>query len=146
MEVIVNREGAGKLCIIVVYFNHSFIFFTCWFLSTGSQGSAGLSLYFNLTRRVCCPAGSRMLSSVASLEAPLICCLGPLIQYLQEFNLDRVLRSQRSGYVHVSWYTSPPSIATGKNLQTTSPPPFVIWVISLLVFARVHLTLPNASF
>lgn len=42
-----------------------------------------------------CPPGSRSLSSVASLESPVICCLGPLIQYLQEFNLERVLRSER---------------------------------------------------
>uniref|UniRef100_A0A3Q3X4V1 DNA mismatch repair protein MSH3 n=1 Tax=Mola mola TaxID=94237 RepID=A0A3Q3X4V1_MOLML len=40
--------------------------------------------------------GSRSLSTVASLESPLICCLGPLIQYLQEFNLERVLRNQSS--------------------------------------------------
>ncbi|KAK7934460.1 hypothetical protein WMY93_005356 [Mugilogobius chulae] len=37
---------------------------------------------------------SHSLSSVASLESPVICCLGPLIQYLQEFNLERVLRSE----------------------------------------------------
>lgn len=36
-----------------------------------------------------------MLSSVASLESPVICCLGPLVHYLQEFNLERVLRSER---------------------------------------------------
>lgn len=42
-----------------------------------------------------CPLGSRCLSSVASLESPVICCLGPLIQYLQEFNLERVLRNER---------------------------------------------------
>ncbi|XP_068167936.1 DNA mismatch repair protein Msh3 isoform X2 [Antennarius striatus] len=40
--------------------------------------------------------GSRSLSSVVSLESPVICCLGPLIQYLQEFNLERVLRSHSS--------------------------------------------------
>ncbi|XP_070689505.1 DNA mismatch repair protein Msh3 [Pempheris klunzingeri] len=40
--------------------------------------------------------GSRSLSSVASLESPVICCLGPLIQYLQDFNLERVLRSESS--------------------------------------------------
>ncbi|XP_054466759.1 DNA mismatch repair protein Msh3 isoform X3 [Anoplopoma fimbria] len=40
--------------------------------------------------------GSRSLSCVASLESPVICCLGPLIQYLQEFNLERVLRSESS--------------------------------------------------
>ncbi|KAM9393488.1 DNA mismatch repair protein Msh3 isoform 2-T2 [Pholidichthys leucotaenia] len=39
---------------------------------------------------------SRSLSSVASLESPVICCLGPLIQYLQEFNLERVLRNESS--------------------------------------------------
>uniref|UniRef100_A0A1A7XAS2 DNA mismatch repair protein n=1 Tax=Iconisemion striatum TaxID=60296 RepID=A0A1A7XAS2_9TELE len=39
---------------------------------------------------------SRSLSSVASLESPVICCLGPLIQYLQEFNLARVLRNESS--------------------------------------------------
>uniref|UniRef100_A0A8D3E1Z3 MutS homolog 3 (E. coli) n=1 Tax=Scophthalmus maximus TaxID=52904 RepID=A0A8D3E1Z3_SCOMX len=40
--------------------------------------------------------GSWSLSSVASMESPVICCLGPLIQYLQDFNLERVLRSERS--------------------------------------------------
>lgn len=40
--------------------------------------------------------GSRSLSSVASLESPVICCLGPLIEYLREFNLERVLRSESS--------------------------------------------------
>ncbi|XP_077943258.1 DNA mismatch repair protein Msh3 isoform X2 [Gasterosteus aculeatus] len=40
--------------------------------------------------------GSRSLSSVASLESPVVCCLGPLIQYLQEFNLERVLRAESS--------------------------------------------------
>ncbi|XP_061527988.1 DNA mismatch repair protein Msh3 isoform X1 [Phycodurus eques] len=40
--------------------------------------------------------GCHSLSSVASLESPVICCLGPLIQYLQEFNLERVLRSESS--------------------------------------------------
>uniref|UniRef100_A0A3Q2Q199 DNA mismatch repair protein MSH3 n=1 Tax=Fundulus heteroclitus TaxID=8078 RepID=A0A3Q2Q199_FUNHE len=37
---------------------------------------------------------SRSLSTVASFESPVICCLGPLIQYLQEFNLERVLRNE----------------------------------------------------
>uniref|UniRef100_A0A672ZI33 DNA mismatch repair protein MSH3 n=1 Tax=Sphaeramia orbicularis TaxID=375764 RepID=A0A672ZI33_9TELE len=32
--------------------------------------------------------GSHSLSAVVSLDSPVICCLGPLIQYLQEFNLD----------------------------------------------------------
>ncbi|XP_071339367.1 DNA mismatch repair protein Msh3 isoform X2 [Trachinotus anak] len=45
--------------------------------------------------------GARSLSSVASLESPVICCLGPLIQYLQEFNLERVLRSE-SSFLHLS--------------------------------------------
>ncbi|XP_068422970.1 DNA mismatch repair protein Msh3 [Clinocottus analis] len=40
--------------------------------------------------------GARSLSRVASLESAVICCLGPLIQYLQEFNLERVLRSESS--------------------------------------------------
>uniref|UniRef100_A0A667WY98 DNA mismatch repair protein MSH3 n=1 Tax=Myripristis murdjan TaxID=586833 RepID=A0A667WY98_9TELE len=39
--------------------------------------------------------GSRSLSSVASLESAVICCLGPLIQYLREFNLERVLSFRR---------------------------------------------------
>ncbi|KAF6730116.1 DNA mismatch repair protein Msh3 [Oryzias melastigma] len=39
---------------------------------------------------------SRSLGRVASFESPVICCLGPLIQYLQEFNLERVLRSESS--------------------------------------------------
>ncbi|XP_068559288.1 DNA mismatch repair protein Msh3 [Cebidichthys violaceus] len=53
----------------------------------------------NTTTEFYCHApekGSRSLSSVASLESPVICCLGPLIQYLQEFNLERVLRSESS--------------------------------------------------
>lgn len=41
------------------------------------------------------PPGCRSLSSVVSLESPVICCLGPLIQYLREFALERVLRSER---------------------------------------------------
>ncbi|XP_022622640.1 DNA mismatch repair protein Msh3 [Seriola dumerili] len=45
--------------------------------------------------------GARSLSSVVSLESPVICCLGPLIQYLQEFNLERVLRSE-SSFLHLS--------------------------------------------
>uniref|UniRef100_A0A4W5KPE9 MutS homolog 3 (E. coli) n=1 Tax=Hucho hucho TaxID=62062 RepID=A0A4W5KPE9_9TELE len=36
-------------------------------------------------------SGSRPLSSIASLESPVVCCLGPLIHYLTEFNLQRVL-------------------------------------------------------
>ncbi|XP_076005669.1 DNA mismatch repair protein Msh3 isoform X2 [Genypterus blacodes] len=40
--------------------------------------------------------GSHSLLSVVSLESPVICCLGPLIQYLSEFNLERVLRSDSS--------------------------------------------------
>ncbi|XP_034548204.1 DNA mismatch repair protein Msh3 isoform X2 [Notolabrus celidotus] len=40
--------------------------------------------------------GSRSLSMVASLDSVVICCLGPLIHYLQEFNLERVLRSESS--------------------------------------------------
>uniref|UniRef100_A0A7N8WWD7 DNA mismatch repair protein MSH3 n=1 Tax=Mastacembelus armatus TaxID=205130 RepID=A0A7N8WWD7_9TELE len=47
------------------------------------------------------PPDSRSLSSVASLESPVICCLGPLIQYLQEFSLERVLRSERYMQTHV---------------------------------------------
>ncbi|TKS78308.1 DNA mismatch repair protein [Collichthys lucidus] len=39
---------------------------------------------------------SRSLSTVASLDSPVICCLGPLIQYLQEFHLERVLGSESS--------------------------------------------------
>ncbi|XP_056232941.1 DNA mismatch repair protein Msh3 isoform X1 [Seriola aureovittata] len=44
---------------------------------------------------------ARSLSSVVSLESPVICCLGPLIQYLQEFNLERVLRSE-SSFLHLT--------------------------------------------
>uniref|UniRef100_A0A8K9X523 DNA mismatch repair protein MSH3 n=1 Tax=Oncorhynchus mykiss TaxID=8022 RepID=A0A8K9X523_ONCMY len=40
-------------------------------------------------------SGSRPLSSIASLESPVVCCLGPLIHYLTEFNLQRVLLSFR---------------------------------------------------
>uniref|UniRef100_A0A3B4X351 DNA mismatch repair protein MSH3 n=1 Tax=Seriola lalandi dorsalis TaxID=1841481 RepID=A0A3B4X351_SERLL len=39
--------------------------------------------------------------AVVSLESPVICCLGPLIQYLQEFNLERVLRSE-SSFLHLT--------------------------------------------
>ncbi|XP_053727295.1 DNA mismatch repair protein Msh3 isoform X2 [Synchiropus splendidus] len=40
--------------------------------------------------------GSRCLSSVASMETTVICCLGPLIRYLKEFKLERVLRNESS--------------------------------------------------
>ncbi|KAK0137215.1 DNA mismatch repair protein Msh3 [Merluccius polli] len=40
--------------------------------------------------------GSRSLASVAALEMQVICCLGPLIQYLREFNLERVLLNDSS--------------------------------------------------
>uniref|UniRef100_A0A8C7F131 DNA mismatch repair protein MSH3 n=1 Tax=Oncorhynchus kisutch TaxID=8019 RepID=A0A8C7F131_ONCKI len=40
-------------------------------------------------------SGSRPLSGIASLESPVVCCLGPLIHYLTEFNLQRVLLSFR---------------------------------------------------
>ncbi|KAM9858599.1 DNA mismatch repair protein Msh3 [Aulostomus maculatus] len=40
--------------------------------------------------------GSLSLSTVASFECSVICSLGPLIKYLQEFNLERVLRSESS--------------------------------------------------
>lgn len=40
--------------------------------------------------------GSHSLSNIAAFESPVICCLGPLIQYLQEFNLERILRSECS--------------------------------------------------
>nr|XP_023679827.1 DNA mismatch repair protein Msh3 isoform X1 [Paramormyrops kingsleyae] len=39
---------------------------------------------------------SQSLSSVISMETPVICCLGPVIQYLTEFNLERVLLSASS--------------------------------------------------
>ncbi|XP_061117730.1 DNA mismatch repair protein Msh3 isoform X1 [Conger conger] len=39
---------------------------------------------------------SHSLSSIISLETPVICCLGPVIQYLTEFNLQRVLTSPSS--------------------------------------------------
>ncbi|XP_046871393.1 DNA mismatch repair protein Msh3 isoform X5 [Hypomesus transpacificus] len=45
--------------------------------------------------------GSQSLSSVAALEAPVICCLGPLIHYLREFNLEKVLLSD-SSFRHLS--------------------------------------------
>ncbi|MBN3317605.1 MSH3 protein, partial [Atractosteus spatula] len=35
--------------------------------------------------------GSQLLSSVISLDRPVICCLGAVIKYLIEFNLDKVL-------------------------------------------------------
>ncbi|XP_040899209.1 DNA mismatch repair protein Msh3 isoform X3 [Toxotes jaculatrix] len=62
--------------------------------------------------------GSRSLSSVASLESPVICCLGPLIQYLQEFNLERVLRSE-SSFRHLSCESEGMilSAATLRNLE-----------------------------
>ncbi|XP_053181496.1 DNA mismatch repair protein Msh3 [Scomber japonicus] len=62
--------------------------------------------------------GSRSLSSVASLESPVICCLGPLIQYLQEFNLERVLRSE-SSFRHLNCDSEAMilSAATLRNLE-----------------------------
>nr|XP_020449533.1 DNA mismatch repair protein Msh3 isoform X2 [Monopterus albus] len=65
--------------------------------------------------------GSRCLSSVASLESPLICCLGPLIQYLQEFSLERVLKS-KSSFQRLSCETGGMilSAATLRNLEILS--------------------------
>ncbi|MEQ2277224.1 hypothetical protein XENORESO_021981, partial [Xenotaenia resolanae] len=56
---------------------------------------------------------SRSLSSVASFESPVICCLGPLIQYLQEFNLERVLRN-KSSFRHL------PCESGGMNLSAAT--------------------------
>lgn len=64
-----------------------------------------------------CTLGARSLSSVASLESPVICCLGPLIQYLQEFNLERVLRSER--YTHGPTYTNKHAHTQQHQLQTS---------------------------
>ncbi|KAG7240038.1 hypothetical protein INR49_028041 [Caranx melampygus] len=62
--------------------------------------------------------GARSLSSVVSLESPVICCLGPLIQYLQEFNLERVLRSE-SSFLHLSCKSEGMNLsaATLRNLE-----------------------------
>uniref|UniRef100_H3DD48 DNA mismatch repair protein MSH3 n=1 Tax=Tetraodon nigroviridis TaxID=99883 RepID=H3DD48_TETNG len=62
--------------------------------------------------------GCRSLSSVASLESPVICCLGPLIQYLREFNLERVLRSE-SSFQHLSSASGGMTLnaATLRNLE-----------------------------
>nr|XP_046202584.1 DNA mismatch repair protein Msh3 isoform X3 [Oncorhynchus gorbuscha] len=46
-------------------------------------------------------SSSRPLSSIASLESPVVCCLGPLIHYLTEFNLQRVLL-HHSSFRHLS--------------------------------------------
>uniref|UniRef100_A0A665SZ71 DNA mismatch repair protein MSH3 n=1 Tax=Echeneis naucrates TaxID=173247 RepID=A0A665SZ71_ECHNA len=61
---------------------------------------------------------ARSLSSVVSLESPVICCLGPLIQYLQEFNLERVLSSE-SSFLHLSCKSEGMmlSAATLRNLE-----------------------------
>ncbi|MED6236859.1 hypothetical protein ATANTOWER_015239 [Ataeniobius toweri] len=56
---------------------------------------------------------SRSLSSVASFERPVICCLGPLIQYLQEFNLERVLIN-KSSFRHL------PCESGGMNLSAAT--------------------------
>ncbi|XP_034152362.1 DNA mismatch repair protein Msh3 isoform X3 [Esox lucius] len=62
--------------------------------------------------------GSRSFSSVASLESPVICCLGPLIHYLREFNLEKVLL-QHSLFQHLSCETNAMvlSATTLRNLE-----------------------------
>ncbi|CAJ1069112.1 DNA mismatch repair protein Msh3 isoform X1 [Xyrichtys novacula] len=62
--------------------------------------------------------GSRSLSTVASLESAVICCLGPLIHYLQEFNLERILRSE-SSFKHLSCTSEGMTLsaATLRNLE-----------------------------
>uniref|UniRef100_A0A3B3ZH75 DNA mismatch repair protein MSH3 n=1 Tax=Periophthalmus magnuspinnatus TaxID=409849 RepID=A0A3B3ZH75_9GOBI len=60
---------------------------------------------------------SHSLSSVASLESPVICCLGPLIQYLKEFNLERVLRSEWYFQTNNGSETMTLGAATLKNLE-----------------------------
>uniref|UniRef100_A0A3P9P9L1 DNA mismatch repair protein MSH3 n=1 Tax=Poecilia reticulata TaxID=8081 RepID=A0A3P9P9L1_POERE len=64
---------------------------------------------------------SRSLSSVASFDSPVICCLGPLIQYLQEFNLERVLGNE-SSFRHLSSESGGMklSAATLRNLEILS--------------------------
>ncbi|XP_007897956.2 DNA mismatch repair protein Msh3 isoform X2 [Callorhinchus milii] len=39
--------------------------------------------------------GSQQLSRLPSLEKPVVCCLAAVIKYLSEFNLEKVLQSQR---------------------------------------------------
>lgn len=64
---------------------------------------------------------SHSLSSVASLESPVICCLGPLIQYLKEFNLERVLGSECS-FQHLSYGSEGMTLgaSTLRNLEILS--------------------------
>uniref|UniRef100_A0A673XGD4 DNA mismatch repair protein MSH3 n=1 Tax=Salmo trutta TaxID=8032 RepID=A0A673XGD4_SALTR len=52
-------------------------------------------VFSNKMRHEVVTHGSRPLSSIASLESPVVCCLGPLIHYLTEFNLQRVLLHHR---------------------------------------------------
>uniref|UniRef100_A0A672ZEF6 DNA mismatch repair protein MSH3 n=1 Tax=Sphaeramia orbicularis TaxID=375764 RepID=A0A672ZEF6_9TELE len=65
---------------------------------------------------------SHSLSAVVSLDSPVICCLGPLIQYLQEFNLDRLLRSQSSSLRRLSCESEGMTLsaATLRNLEILS--------------------------
>lgn len=68
----------------------------CYIVSEWRDCDSWCGYLWKRVMLVClCPPGSRSLSCVASMESPVICCLGPLIQYLQEFHLERVLRSQR---------------------------------------------------
>ncbi|XP_059193472.1 DNA mismatch repair protein Msh3 isoform X2 [Centropristis striata] len=71
--------------------------------------------------------GSSSLSSVASLESPVICCLGPLIQYLQEFNLERVLRSE-SSFRHLS-SESEGLILSASTLRDGGVKGSLLWVL-----------------
>lgn len=61
---------------------------------------------------------SLTLSSVAAFENPVVCCLGPLIQYLKEFNLERVLRSESSFHrLHSKSESMTLGAATLRNLE-----------------------------
>ncbi|KAG9354370.1 hypothetical protein JZ751_001077, partial [Albula glossodonta] len=52
--------------------------------------------YSNPSRAGESDQGSQSLSSIINLDTPVICCFGPVIQYLTEFNLQRILQCTSS--------------------------------------------------
>ncbi|KAI1900432.1 hypothetical protein AGOR_G00049880 [Albula goreensis] len=52
--------------------------------------------YSNPSRAGESEQGSQSLSSIINLDTPVICCFGPVIQYLTEFNLQRILQCTSS--------------------------------------------------
>uniref|UniRef100_A0A8C9VVR1 DNA mismatch repair protein MSH3 n=1 Tax=Scleropages formosus TaxID=113540 RepID=A0A8C9VVR1_SCLFO len=79
------------------------------------------SIVYSKILRIYCPSlfsvcsvGSQSLSSLMSMDSAVICCLGPVIQYLTEFNLERTDGTVKGSLLWVLDHTQTPF---GKRLM-----------------------------